>query len=122
MMEPAGRFEGCTVHFGQAYGVYEDSDKIEGRGRRFLSGLFLDRALAVEGAKGKGVFGGDGEVRPVIALVIAFPDGACLLSPWTGQFYEHPPAPPSGAVLAKALAKLDQAERDALAGHFRRQG
>ena len=83
----------------EAWGVYENSDPIEGRGGMHLKNIFFDREDALKDAKGRGVMGyGDGKVERHIIF----------------ETLEESTKASREDVKQKALAKLSSLEKEVL--------
>ena len=81
------------------WGVYENSDKVEGRGGNVLKNIFLYKKDSDKDAKGRGVMGyGNGDVSP-IKIYENFEES-------TKEFRDK--------IKKEALSKLSMIEREAL--------
>lgn len=101
---PALVFE-MTLHH-----VWANSDTVEGRGREYTMGWFIDEAVAQKAGKGNYVMGTDCPIQTMKRLVVQVDsDEVFLVGENVEISFEDP-----REVRARALAKLTTAERKVL--------
>lgn len=98
------------------FNAFGENDIVEGKAGRHPLGSFLKEDRAVAAARGKGVFGRDGDVERVSTDVIMYTDPASgrtvirrVAEEIDVRFVDADPA------VERALAKLDDADIKALA-------
>lgn len=104
----------ATVENATLYSVFANTDMIEGKGAPVLIGVFLNGASASRWADGRGVFGSKASVREEQGRIVRVGGELFVLGPRVNVSVEDAEEQERRKLREAALAKLTQAEREAL--------
>lgn len=104
----------ATVEETTLYNVFANTDMIEGRGAPVLIGVFLNGASAKRWAEGRGVYGGNAEVREDKGRIVRIGGDVFVVGARVNLSVEDAEKQERQATRERALAKLTAAEREAL--------
>lgn len=104
----------ATVEETTLYNVFANTDMIEGRGAPVLIGVFLNGSSANRWAEGRGVYGGNADVREEKGRIVRVGSSVFVVGPRVHLSVEDAEEQERQATRERALAKLTTAERAAL--------